>query len=547
MPGTDAGTLFRRIGAVAERSLQIDEDSAIHAAMGLAYVDEILSRGADQPPPGLEEILQIKAELLLLSGQQTEAWEQAEALQSSADPSVRANAVVTKARCKLTSGDPQAAAESLAQVAPTTDQALENWRAIWMRDAGNDYWTDQADASASVGGKQDTWRLQAVCAADMQDMPGFMEAADRSTGFFSDSLARQRRERLDPMLALDEVFSRLGDGTALLQVVNTMEGILTSLIRKRDGELSLDVAPDRPNARWLNEAHKSWSSTYFDFLRYGAGAPENEAEGAAVFAALMDEMRRNWGELLHGLVEDEISQLILVGDDLVDIPLHATRIGSGDERLIDRVPVTYVPSLSALRACIGRTPTDESQRRGVAFRSLIDSNLDAADAEVLAELLETNICKAVPPNADTFWTELAAARVLHIAARANHDARMPFDSLLGEGSLDLAIGELVAKLDLTQCEVVSNMHGESALPSMLRAPGLDLAAVFLAAGAGSVLASTWITNDELASEMTLAFFRHWVAGQTPSAAFRDALLQLRSRHPGFADFHWAGMRLVGAP
>lgn len=547
LPGKDAGVVFREIGAMAERSLQIDEDSANHAATGLTYVDEILSQQADQSAPGLEGFLQIKADLLLLSGRPTEACEQAEALHSSAEPSVRTNAVVTKARCKLVAGDPQAAAESLLRVAPTPDQALENWRAVWMQDSGDAYWTDQADAFSSARVEQDTWRLQAACAADRQDMQGFMEAADRCTGFFSDSIAREKRERHDPMVALNDVFERLRHGTALLQVVNSPEGILTAIVRKRDRDLSVEVAPERPNVRWLNEAHKSWSRSYFDALRYGTGSAEYEAEGAAMFAELTDEMSRNWGDLLQGLVEDNITQLILVGDDLVDIPLHATRIGGGDERLIDRVPVSYVPSLSALQACVGRTPTDESQRRGFALRSLIDSNLDAADTEVLAELLETRTCKLVSANADTFWTELAAARVLHIVARVDHDARMPFASLLGAGSLDLAIGELVSELDLTQCEVVSNLHGESALPSMLRAPGLDLAAVFLAAGAGSVLASTWVTNDELASDMTRAFFRHWLDGKAPSAAFRDALLQLRSRHPGLAEFHWAGMRLAGAP
>ncbi len=82
---------------------------------------------------------------------------------------------------------------------------------------------------------------------------------------------------------------------------------------------------------------------------------------------------------------------------------------------------------------------------------------------------------------------------------------------------------------------------------MLRAPGLDLAAVFLAAGARSVLASTWVADDGLASALTRMFFQHWVTGQAPAAAFRGALLDLRSEHPALADFQWAGMRLVGAP
>ena len=146
MPGTDAGVLFRKIGAAAERYLQIGEDSAQHAKTGLTYIDEILSQCADQSAADLDQILAIRAELLLLSDRHTEACEQAEALQSSSDPSVRTVSVVIKARCDLTTGNPQAAAESLAQVAPTTDHALEEWRATWIGDTGDRYWTDRSDA-----------------------------------------------------------------------------------------------------------------------------------------------------------------------------------------------------------------------------------------------------------------------------------------------------------------------------------------------------------------------------------------------------------------
>ena len=171
------------------------------------------------------------------------------------------------------------------------------------------------------------------------------------------------------MVALDEILAQLVDGTALLQVVNTEEGILTWVARKRGNEVSSFVAPDRPNVKRLTEVHKSWSRAYFNSLRHGAGSPEVDARGAVFFSELMDEVRRNWGDLLQGLVEDGITQLILIGDDLVDMPLHATPIGSGNERLIDRVPVTYVPSLAALRACISRTSLNEPSVKALLFEA----------------------------------------------------------------------------------------------------------------------------------------------------------------------------------
>jgi len=538
-PGTDAGVLFRQIGAVAERYLQIGEDSVDHATKGLRYIDEILSQYADRPAPDIERFLLIRAELLLLSGSHADACEQAEALESSSDPSVRTVAIVLKARCDLNTGKPESAAESLAQVAPTTDHALEEWRATWIGDTGDPYWTDSPDAFLMPTTSRDIWRLQAVAAADSKDMPAFLDAANRSTGLLADAVD-------EPMPALQEIFEQLVDGAALVHVTNTQEGILTSVARKRDNDVSITIAPDRPNMKRLREAHKSWSRIYFDSLRHSKGPLEVDAEGAALFSGLMDEVRRIWGDLMQELVDDGVNQLILVGDDLADIPLHAMPTGSGNERLIDRVPVTYVPSIAALRACMSRTPIPESQRRGVALRSLIDAELVPADSagDPIAAILDTRPGN-LSPDAASFWTDVATTQVLHIIAHATHNARAPFDSLIGAGSLDLRVDELVAGLDLPQCELVSNIVCESTLPSALRAPGFDLSAVFLAAGARNVLASTWVVNDDLASKMAELFVKRWVSGDDPSAAFQRALRDLRAEP--LPDVCWAGMRLVGAP
>jgi hypothetical protein len=551
MPGTDVGVLFRQVGAMAEWSLQVDEHSLDHAKRGLTYIDEILSQSAVQSAPDLEIYLQIRAELLLLSGRHAEASEQAETLESSSDPSVREGANAIKARCHLKTGNPELAAELLAQVAPTTDQTLERWRATWMGDAAEGYWTTQPDKFSPLQDHQLIWRLQAVAAADLENMPEFLEVANRSTGFLVDSLFQDRQEwvdrmraaignnpsgsngvrvlpterpitkttvaDVDPMVALDEILAQLADGTALLQVINTEQGILTWVARQRGGDVSLFVAPDRPNVKKLTEVHKEWSRACFNSLRHDAGSPEASAKCEALFSGLMDEVRRNWGDLLQGLVEDGITQLILIGDDLVDIPLHAVLIGPGNERLIDRVPVTCVPSLSALRACIGRTPINKSERGGVALRSLIGSNSDSADADAVATTLGTPLHKLAPDDA-SFWSEVAAAQVLHVVAHATHNARAPFDTLIGAGWLDLNVAEIIAGLDLPQCEIVSNLLCESAVPATLRAPGLDFAAIFLAAGARSVLASTWVVRDELASELTQLFWTGSRGGISASAA-----------------------------
>jgi hypothetical protein len=572
IPGTDAGVLFRRIGAAVERSLQIDEGPVGHAMTGLTYLDEILARCTDRSVPEVDRILSIRAELLLLSGRHSEALKQAEALETSSDPAVRTYAVAIKAKCNLNTGNPESAAEYLAQISSTTDQAVEEWCSTWAGDTDDRYWAEAPDEYPVPVDSREIWWLQAAAAADLKDIPSFLAAVNRTTGFLTDSLINERpqwgdrlrkanRVRapalgqqidkpriavLEPIVALQDIFEQLPDGAALVHVTSTEAGILTSVARKRGSDVSLTVVPDRSSAKRLTDVRKAWSRTYFDSLRHSNGFPTVEAEGAAAYSALMDEVGRIWGGMMWELLDDGIGQLLLVGDDLVEIPIHAIPTGSADERLIDRVPVTYVPSITALRTCMSRTSIAETQRRGVELRSLIDAELDpdGSACDALAAILDTENCNLAADVA-SFRTDAAAAQVLHIFAHATHNARLPFESVIGPGSLDLSVAELLAGLNLPQCEFVSNIACESVLPSTLRAPGLDFSTIFLAAGARNVLASTWVVNDDLASRLAESFVEHWVSGHAPSVAFQGALRRLRAEP--LSDVCWAGMRLVGAP
>jgi hypothetical protein len=571
MPGTDAGVFFRQKGAAAERTLQAGADSPDHARKGIAYTDEIIARSRDRSNPDLASTLQTRAELLLMAGRLGEAMEQVEALEKLSDQTPPRQAILLKARHQLKQGNPQAAIELLAQISPTPEQAVEHWQTAWLSDAGEGHWTHRSDGLPGPENDQEIWRLQAVAAAALDDVPAFREAVDRSTGFLADSLLQDRQgwadrvrgsgggqspapnrsnrragaATVEPMPALEDVAAHLADGTALLQVADTGEGLLTWVAVKRAGKLAGSLAPGRPNANRLREKHKNWSNERAGAGQRDAGTSGCRHDPADAYAGLMNEVRRVWGNLLQELLEDGVSQLILIGDDLVDIPLHATRIGSGEDRLIDRVPVAFVPSLFALRACVARTPVGVGRRQALELRSLAES--EPGTAEALAEILGSKRFRVSPPIDDSFFANAAAAQVLHVAAQVTHNPRRPLDSVLGKGWLDLTIAGLLEGLDLPRCEVVSILSGEIALPSMLRARGFDLATLFLAAGARNVLASTWPAGDGLASELAELYFRRWVSGCTPSAAFRDAILQMRTEHSSLEDFDWAGMRLVGAP
>jgi CHAT domain-containing protein len=113
--------------------------------------------------------------------------------------------------------------------------------------------------------------------------------------------------------------------------------------------------------------------------------------------------------------------------------------------------------------------------------------------------------------------------------------------------VNLGMGDLIADLDLPRCEIVANLACESAFPSVRRVPGLDFSTVFIAAGARSVLGSTWVVRDDVASAFCRLFFEAWASGAKSSVAFQQALDRLRRSQPALPAFDWAGLRLVGGP
>ena len=555
IPGTAADQYFRRVGALAHGALRHADDSVDHAGTGIAYADEIIAR----PQPGADPgpIMRTRAELLLSSGRHDQAMEQLETLERLPDGTGKALAGLVRAGNLLTRGAPESAADMLARVAPTAGQALEHWNEVWLGDAGDGNWTSRSADFPLTEVDQEIWRLQAAAAAALDDMPAFLAAAGLSTGFLADAMFEDpsgwtgqsaTRAAVAPVEStplLDEVFDGLAEGTAMLLIVITGAGILTWVARKQDGEIRQETAPGRPDPNSLLAAHGDWCRAFFDFRQRDGDAAISRDECAGAFSRLMDEVDRLWGTLLGTLVDDGITQLVLVGDDLVNIPLHAAGVESGGDRLIDRVPVAFVPSLSALRHCNARAAVEADRRRGLELHCLA-----AAHSSSVAHLADVLGADPVLVTGISDWPErdeTAAASVLHLDARLTHIAGMPLQSVLGAGSLDLSIARLAGEPELTRCELVSGLATESVLPSMLRAPGFDLATVFLASGARSVLASTWQPDDDLAAEMTKTFFRQWVSGLAPAMAFQQSLRALRTGHLPLADFEWACMRLVGAP
>ncbi len=68
----------------------------------------------------------------------------------------------------------------------------------------------------------------------------------------------------------------------------------------------------------------------------------------------------------------------------------------------------------------------------------------------------------------------------------------------------------------------------------------SFAEAFLSAGAGSVVASSILVDDQAAAALAAAFYRHWLTGKQRAAALRAALLEVRNADPKWEHpFYWA--------
>jgi CHAT domain-containing protein len=74
---------------------------------------------------------------------------------------------------------------------------------------------------------------------------------------------------------------------------------------------------------------------------------------------------------------------------------------------------------------------------------------------------------------------------------------------------------------------------------------ISLAHSFLAAGAGSVMASLWDVDDEATAELMELFYSALHRGMNAASALRQAQLRMAASAEWSAPRFWAGFYLVG--
>ncbi|MEU9172321.1 CHAT domain-containing tetratricopeptide repeat protein [Streptomyces sp. NPDC048420] len=228
------------------------------------------------------------------------------------------------------------------------------------------------------------------------------------------------------------------------------------------------------------------------------------------------------------------------------LPLHALRVG--DQYLIERNPVSYAPSTSALRECRrGATATRGNRNTVVLGDPADDLPYARAEAVSVAAEFDTDPVLGSDATRGAFSRALSTAGLVHYAGHARFVADDPMSSglLLADGALSSRdIAALPAArprlVVLSGCETgVSKDHPGDDTVGLLRG--------FLYSGAPSVLATLWRVPDESTAHLVTRFYHH--LRENPAAttahALRSATLDTLKRPCWSSLYHWAPFALVG--
>jgi len=226
-----------------------------------------------------------------------------------------------------------------------------------------------------------------------------------------------------------------------------------------------------------------------------------------------------WLRKLDGLV----SPLATLADDgellilsptgpLTAFPLHALHIN--DTLLLERHPVTYIPSLTVFRHCLNRRTPDAPSVREASISPICifgdptnDRSNAATSSAWLASAFNTTAFIHESASTSNFLTHAPNARVINYLGHASYNAANPLES-----HLKLSTGTITARdffslslqaslVTLIACDSSNHSVSVGDEPS-----GLLPALLF--AGANAVIGTLWPLWDKVGGEFVQTFYGH---------------------------------------
>ncbi|GER82946.1 hypothetical protein KTAU_15830 [Thermogemmatispora aurantia] len=239
------------------------------------------------------------------------------------------------------------------------------------------------------------------------------------------------------------------------------------------------------------------------------------------------------------------------------LPFHC--LFDGVQFLVERVAVSYLPSLGLLEVCRRRGRRRRTTRQ--ALRQALVLGLSdrgrlpwaVSEAQAVARLLGAPCYLDAEATSTRLLEEGPLAPLLHIAAHGLFRLDAPNFSFIQLADRQLSTIE-VFNLDLASCSLVTLSAcetGRVALGGVDEVMGLGRG--FLYAGAASLLPTLWKVDDASSAELMTLFYEGLLAGRSKVMALAEAqrafLARTRSSaHACYAHpYFWAAYQLIGDP
>lgn len=276
-------------------------------------------------------------------------------------------------------------------------------------------------------------------------------------------------------------------------------------------------------------------------LHAAANAQPEALTGSTAQAQAL--LGRLWQLLLGDLPGlDGLSSLVIAPHGILhSLPFQA--LHDGHRYLVERMTVSYAPSVALARVCQERRPPARGGALVLGHSGGGSLPHAVAEAESVAALLGAPVYREAQATRALVEREGRRAALIHIAAHGQFRPDAPLFSFvqLAGGSLTT---EDVFNLDLrgalvtlSACETGRAISGGGdELAGLTRA--------FLYAGASGLLVSQWRVDDAATAALMTAFYRALRAGVGRASALREAqraALTAGAAHP----FSWAGFQLLG--
>ncbi|MBX5448654.1 CHAT domain-containing protein [Thermogemmatispora sp.] len=298
-----------------------------------------------------------------------------------------------------------------------------------------------------------------------------------------------------------------------------------------------------------------------DLASQAAASPEQASRD---LVALQENCLGLLQKLYHLLLEPaapalySCEHLLIVPYGLLHyLPFHC--LFDGVQFLVERVAVSYLPSLRLLEICQRRGQCLRTHRQ--ALRQALVLGLSdhgrlpwaVAEAQAVARLLGAPCYVNEEATSARLLEAGPLAPLVHIAAHGLFRLDAPNFSFIQLADRQLS-GIEVFNLDLAACSLVTLSAcetGRVVLGGVDEVMGLGRG--FLYAGAASLLPTLWKVDDASSAELMTLFYERLLAGRPKALALAEAQRAFLARtrasaracdaHPYF----WAAFQLIGDP